>query len=88
VRISADRALYLSRVLSQYLAANPKLALKVDPETLRRALTREISESAAELEAMEKKVRANLEARNGATSRDFDLLFARDLEDEIRKHGA
>ena len=88
MRISADRALYLSRILSQSLAANPKLGMKADAETLRRALTREISETAAELEAIESKVRSNLEARKGASARDFDLLYARDLEDELRKHGA
>jgi hypothetical protein len=87
MRISPDRALYLSRILQQQLTANPKLSPKVDLETLRRALTREVTESAKELEAIEEKVRGALEKRKGP-SRDFDLLFARNLEDELRKHGA
>jgi hypothetical protein len=87
MRISPDRALYLSRILQQNLTSNPKLSPKADLETLRRALTREVTESAKELEAIEEKVRAALEKRKGL-SRDFDLLFARNLEDELRKHGA
>ena len=87
MRISPDRALYLSRILQQQLTAHPKLSPKVDLETLRRALTREVTESAKELEAIEEKVRSALEKRKGP-SRDFDLLFARNLEDELRKHGA
>jgi len=63
------------------------LTARVDTETLRRALTREVTESAKELEGIEEKVRAALEKRKGP-SRDFDLLFARNLEDELRKHGA
>jgi hypothetical protein len=87
MRISPDRALYLSRIILQKLSSDPKLTAKVDKETLRRALTREVSESAKELEGIEEKVRTALEKRKGA-SRDFDLLFARNLEDELRKHGA
>jgi hypothetical protein len=87
MRISPDRALYLSRILQQKLTANPKLAPATDLETLRRALTREVTESAKELESIEEKVRSALEKRKGV-SRDFDLVFARNLEDELRKHGA
>jgi hypothetical protein len=87
MRISPDRALYLSRILQQKLTADPKLAAKSDSETVRRALTREVTESAKELETIEEKVRTALEKRKGS-SRDFDLLFARNLEDELRKHGA
>jgi hypothetical protein len=87
MRISPDRALYLSRILQQKLSADPKLAVKTDSETLRRALTREVTESAKELETIEEKVRTALEKRKGS-SRDFDLLFARNLDDELRKHGA
>ena len=87
MRISPDRALYLSRILQQKLTANARLKAATDLETLRRALTREVTESAKELEGIEEKVRAALEKRKGP-SRDFDLLFARNLEDELRKHGA
>ncbi|MGH9441353.1 MAG: hypothetical protein ACRD16_03655 [Thermoanaerobaculia bacterium] len=87
MRISPDRALYLSRILQQKLTADPRLAPKTDTETLRRALTREVTESAKELEGIEDNVRAALEKRKGQT-RDFDLVFARNLDDELRKHGA
>ena len=87
MRISPDRALYLSRILQQKLLADAKLSPKVDTETLRRALTREVTESAKELEEIEARVRSALEKRKGP-SRDFDLLYARNLEDELRKRGA
>jgi hypothetical protein len=87
VRISADRALYLSRILQKKLSGDPRLLVRVDVETLRRALAREVAETAKELEQIETTVRANLEKRKGNT-RDFDLLYARDLEDALRKHGA
>jgi hypothetical protein len=87
VRISPDRALYLSRILQQRLSADPKLLVRVDVETLRRALTREVSETARELEQIEDEVRGKLEKRKG-TTREFDLLYARDLEEALRKHGA
>lgn len=87
MRISADRALYLSRILQKKLSADPKLLAKVDVETLRRALSREVAETAKELEQIEGEVRAKLEKRKGNT-RDFDLLYARDLDEALRKHGA
>ena len=87
MRISGDRALYLSRVLQKKLSADPKLLARVDVETLRRALAREVAETAKELEQIEETVRAALEKRKGNT-RDFDLLYARDLDDALRKHGA
>ncbi|HET9795617.1 MAG TPA: DUF507 family protein [Thermoanaerobaculia bacterium] len=87
MRISADRALYLSRILQKKLSGDPKLLVQVDVETLRRALAREVAETAKELEQIEDEVRGKLEKRKGAT-RDFDLLYARDLEDALRKHGA
>ncbi len=87
MRISADRALYLSRILQKKLSADPKLLVQVDVETVRRALAREVSETVKELEQIEDEVRTKLEKRKGPT-RDFDLLYARDLEDALRKHGA
>jgi hypothetical protein len=88
VRISADRALYLSRVLHGKLKSDPRITLQVDEETLRRAIDRQIREAAQELESIEEKVRSDIEKRKGPGLRDFDLLFARGLEDELRKHGA
>jgi hypothetical protein len=88
MRISADRALYLSRLLTRSLKAERELATRVDDDTLRRAINREISEAAKELEAIEERVRTSVERRGGAASRDADLLYARSLEDELRKHGA
>ena len=87
MRISADRALYLSRILQRKLSGDPKLLVQVDVETLRRALAREVSEAVKELEQIEAEVRGKLEKRKGPT-RDFDLLYARDLEEALRKHGA
>ena len=87
MRISADRALYLSRLLQKKLSSDPRLQTKVDGETLHRALAREVSETAKELEQIEEEVRAKLEKRKGNT-RDFDLLYARDLDEALRKHGA
>ena len=87
MRISADRALYLSRLLQKKLSSDGRLQAKVDGETLHRALAREVSEAAKELEQIEEEVRAKLEKRKGNT-RDFDLLYARDLDEALRKHGA
>jgi hypothetical protein len=87
VRVSADRALYLSRILQRKLSGDPRLLAQVDIETLRRALAREVVETVKELEQIEVTVRGNLEKRKGNT-RDFELLYARDLEDALRKHGA
>jgi hypothetical protein len=87
VRISADRALYLSRIIQRRLSGDPKLLVQVDVETLRRALAREVAETVKELEQIESEVRGKLEKRKG-TTRDFDLLYARDLEEALRKHGA
>ena len=87
MRVSADRALYISRLLQKKLSGDPRLLAKVDGETLHRALAREVAETAKELEQIEDEVRAKLEKRKGNT-RDFDLLYSRDLDDALRKHGA
>ena len=87
MRVSSDRALYLSRIILEGLQHDPRLVAQGDADTLRRAINREISEAAAELEALEEKTRADLEKRKGQT-RDHDLLYARALEDALRRHGA
>ena len=88
MRISPDRAQYLSRVLHQKLKADRNLMAESDDDTMRRAITREVGEAARELEAIEEKARADIERRKGPSARDFDILFARAVDDELRKHGA
>jgi len=88
MRISADRAAYLARVLHRRVLASPNLFLGVDQDTLHRAITREVVQAAQELETLEQTVRTRLEGSRGPKARDFDLLLARGIEDELRKHGA
>ena len=88
MRISADRALYLSRVLQRRLTSDPRIILQADEETVRRAIDRQVREASQELESIEEKVRLEIEKRKGTAARDFDLLYARGLEDALRKHGA
>ena len=84
---SADRILYLARVVLKALKETPKLEGKTDEETLRRAVVREMTDSFEELEKIEEKVRASL-AKRRVTEKDRDFLFARTMEEELRKHGA
>ena len=88
MKISADRVLYLSRVILRNLKANHNLEQKADDETVRRAVVRELTDSFSELDALEEKVRASLEKRKAVPEKDRDFLFARALEEELRKHGA
>lgn len=88
MKTSADRILYLSRVLAQKLKGNLNLVQKGDDDTVRRAIVRELTEAFKELDAMETKVRAQLAKRKSPNPRDEEFLFARNLEDELRKHGA
>ena len=84
---SADRILYLARVVMRALKENRNLELKADEETLRRAVVRELTDSFDELDKIEEKVRASLEKRRiSETDREFQ--FSRMVEDELRKHGA
>lgn len=85
---SPDRVLYLARVLSKKLKGNLNLAQKADDETVRRALVRDLTEAYRELDALEEKVRTALARRKSVSPRDQEFLFARNLEDELRKHGA
>ena len=88
MKVSADRILYLSRVIARKLKDNMNLVQKADEETVRRAITRVLTESYAELEAIENKVQAALDRRKKTSARDQEFLFARSLEEELRKHGA
>jgi hypothetical protein len=88
VKPSPDRVLYLSRVIAKKLKGNLNLVQKADDETLRRAIVRDLTEAYKELDAMEQKVRTALGKRKNISLRDEEFLFARNLDDELRKHGA
>lgn len=89
MKVSADRILYLSRMITRKLKDNMNLVQKADDETVRRAVTRVLTETYAELDAIENKVQAALDRRKKtAAARDQEFLFARSLEEELRKHGA
>jgi hypothetical protein len=85
---SPDRVLYLSRVIAKKLKDNLNLVQKADDETVRRAIVRDLTEAYRELDAMEQKVRTALGKRKNVSPRDEEFLFSRNLEDELRKHGA
>jgi hypothetical protein len=88
VKASADRILYLARVVLKSLKENRNLEQKSDDETVRRAVVRELTDSFKELDAMEEKVRASIAKRRSITEKDREFLFSRALEEELRKHGA
>jgi hypothetical protein len=88
VKVSADRVLYLSRVILKTLKESRNLEQKSDDETARRAVVRELTDSFNELEGLEEKVRAALAKRKNLSETDRDFQFSRALEDELRKHGA
>jgi hypothetical protein len=88
VKASPDRILYLSRVILRSLKENRNLEQKSDDETARRAVVRELTDSYAELDGFEEKVRATLARRKNLSETERDFQFSRALEDELRKHGA
>lgn len=88
MRVSADRILYLSRVLARKLKDNMNLVQRSDDETVRRAIVRVLTETYKELETIEAKVEASLSKRKNVALKDQEYLFARSLEEELRKHGA
>jgi hypothetical protein len=88
VKVSADRILYLSRVITRKLKDNMNLVQKGDDETVRRAVVRVLTETYKELDAIEEKVAASLARRKNLDPRDQEYQFARSLEEELRKHGA
>jgi hypothetical protein len=85
---SPDRVLYLSRVIAKKLKENLNLTQKADDDTVRRAIVRDLTEAYKELDAIEEKVRGSLAKRRNVSSRDEEFLFSRNLDDELRKHGA
>ncbi len=88
MKVSADRILYLSRVILKSLKDNRNLEQKSDDETARRALVRELTDGYKELDAMEEKVRAGLAKRKNLSETEKEFQFTRSMEDELRKHGA
>jgi hypothetical protein len=88
VKISADRALYLSRMILRKLKENMNLVQKSDDETARRAIVRVLTEAQRELEGLEQKVQESLARRKTVSPRDQEFQFSRSLEEELRKHGA
>ncbi len=88
MKASADRILYLARVVLKSLKENRNLEQKSDDETVRRAVVRELTDSFGELDAIEEKVKAALAKRKALSEKDREFQFSRALEDELRKHGA
>ena len=88
MRASADRLLYLSRMIARKLKDSHNLVARADDETLRRAVMRVLSDSFKELDAIEEKVQTALAKRKNVSPRDQDYLFNQRLEEELRKHGA
>jgi hypothetical protein len=88
LKASADRILYLARVVLKSLKDNRSLEQKSDDETVRRAVVRELTDSFGELDAIEEKVRASLSKRRSISEKDREFLFTRALEEELRKRGA
>lgn len=84
---SADRVLYLARVILKALKDSRNLELKTDDETLRRAVVRELTDSFDELDKIEERVRESLGKRR-ISEKDREFQFSRMVEDELRKHGA
>ena len=70
MKVSADRILYLSRVITRKLKDNMNLVQKGDDETVRRAVTRVLTETYKELDAIEEKVAASLAKRKNLDPRD------------------
>ena len=88
MKVSADRILYLSRVVVKALKESRVLEQKADDETVRRAVVRELTDGFAELDALEEKVRASIAKRRSISEKDREFQFSRSLEEELRKHGA
>jgi hypothetical protein len=88
VKVSADRILYLSRVILRKLKENMNLVQRADDETLRRAIVKVLGDSYKELDEIEQKVQTSVARRKKVSPRDQEYLFSRSLQEELRKHGA
>ena len=88
MKVSADRILYLSRVILRKLKENMNLVQKADDDTLRRAIVKVLTDSYKELDEIEQKVQTSVARRKKVSPRDQEYLFSRSLQEELRKHGA
>jgi hypothetical protein len=88
VKVSADRILYLSRVILRKLKENMNLVQRADDETLRRAIVKVLGDSYKELDEIEQKVQTSVARRKKVSPRDQEFLFSKSLQEELRKHGA
>lgn len=88
MRVSADRILYLSRVILRKLKENMNLVQKTDDETLRRAIVKVLGDSYKELDEIEQKVQASVAKRKKVSPKDQEFRFSKGLEEELRKYGA
>lgn len=87
MKATADRINYLARVITRRLKDSMNLIQKADDETVRRAIVRVLTDSFRELDEIEQKVQASLAKRKSVAARDQEFLYARSLEEELRKHG-
>ena len=85
---SADRILYLAKVMLKCFKDSRNLEQRADDETARRAVVRELTDSFQELDTLEEKVQASLAKRRSVSEKDREFLYSRSLEEELRKHGA
>ena len=88
MKVSADRILYLSRVILRKLKENMNLVQRADDETLRRAIVKVLGDSYKELDELEQKVQTAVARRKKVSPRDQEFLFSKSLQEELRKHGA
>jgi hypothetical protein len=88
VKVSADRVLYLARVIGKKLKENANLTQRADDETIRRAIVRVLTDAYKELDEIEQEVEKQLSRRKNVSPKDQEFLFARGLEEALRKHGA
>jgi len=88
VRVSADRVLYLARVIGKKLKENHNLSQRADDETIRRAIVRVLTDAYKELDEIEQDVEKQLSKRKNISPKDQEFLFSRNFEEALRKHGA
>ncbi len=88
MKVSSDRLLYLSRVITRKLKDSHNLIQRADDETVRRAVMRSLTDGYKDLDSIEEKVASALAKRRGVSPRDHEYLFNQRLEEELHKHGA
>jgi len=88
VKVSADRVLYLARIIGKKLKENHNLSQRADDETIRRAIVRVLTDAYKELDDIEQDVEKQLGKRKNVSPKDQEFLYAKSLEEALRKHGA